>query len=647
MEKECHKDEANSWVAPLPFKVPRLPLPNNRDQALLRLASLRCTLDRKPEMKGQFIAFMEKVFESPDLNNSLFGVLIRFRKEVIAVTGDIQQMFYCFVVREDHRNYLWFLWYRDNDMSQDITEYRMRVHVFGNSPSPAVSIYGLRCAAKEGEHKHGADTRQFVERHFYVDDGLISLPSEAEAISLLKRTRASLAQSNLRLHKFASNSAAVMKAFPAEDLAQGIKDLDLHDGTIPDMQSLGLRWEIESDTFTFAVSVGDKPFTRRGVLSMVNSLFDPLGMVAPVTIQGRALLRELCTDGTKWDSSLPEGRLTEWETWRDSLQDLKNLHIPRTYSSDTLSKAKRIELCVFSDASNKAIGAVAYLRSLDDEGQINVGFVFGKAKLTPRPELTIPRLELCGAVLAVEMAELIQDEMDLELDAVKFYCDSKVVLGYISNESKRFFIYLSSTMWFTGPPFLHKPDLADHTAQESFSLIDPELDVEIRPHVSSMMTHTQESLLTCERFERFSTWRSLVRAIALLIQVGRSHKSDASRSSDKCKGWHWCRKTCSPEELAAAENIIIRSVQSQVYSEEYKALSEERTIPKTSPLWKLNPVFNDGLIRIGGRLTHAELTLQEKSPVVLPRQSHITTLLVRHHHELVKHQGRQFTEGAI
>ncbi|KAJ8349307.1 hypothetical protein SKAU_G00244370 [Synaphobranchus kaupii] len=64
MEKECHKDEANSWLAPLPFKVPRLPLPNNCDQALLRLASLRRTLDRKPEMKGQFIAFMEKVFES-------------------------------------------------------------------------------------------------------------------------------------------------------------------------------------------------------------------------------------------------------------------------------------------------------------------------------------------------------------------------------------------------------------------------------------------------------------------------------------------------------------------------------------------------------------------------------------------------------
>lgn len=68
----------------------------------------------------------------------------------------------------------------------------MKVHVFGSAPSPAVAIYGLRRAIEEGAQKYGAETVKFVKRHFYVDDGLVSLPSEAEAIDLLQRTQASL-----------------------------------------------------------------------------------------------------------------------------------------------------------------------------------------------------------------------------------------------------------------------------------------------------------------------------------------------------------------------------------------------------------------------------------------------------------------------
>lgn len=226
----------------------------------------------------------------PDLNNTLLGVLLRFRKDLIAVTADIRQMFYGFLVRHDHRDYLRFLWHKDNDLSKEVEEYRMRVHVFGNSPSPAVAIYGLRRAAQKGELKYGADTRQFVERHFYVDDGLVSLPTESTAIDLLKRTCASLAESNLKLHKIASNSITVMKAFAPEELASDIKDLGLDDDTLPTQRSLGLCWDISTDTFTFKVAVTNKPYTRRGVLSIVNSIFDPLGLAAPVTIRGRLLL---------------------------------------------------------------------------------------------------------------------------------------------------------------------------------------------------------------------------------------------------------------------------------------------------------------------------------------------------------------------
>ncbi|KAJ8353107.1 hypothetical protein SKAU_G00206740 [Synaphobranchus kaupii] len=298
MDEEVFQDEFNSWVAPLPFNL---------------LGHLCQTIENKPKN--------------------------------VAVTADIQQMFHCFIVREDHRDYLRFLWYRDNDPSKDVVEYRMRVHVFGNSPSPAVATYGLRRAAIKGEQQHGSDTRRFVEREFYVDDGLISLPTEEEAISLLKRTQASLSESNLRLHKITSNSIDVLRAFPVEDHA---KDIKVHD------------------------------LEKRSV----------------------------------------------WEAWRDSLQDLQQLHIPRAYTASSPSKAKRKEICIFSDASTKAIGAVAYLKTTDEDGQINIGFILGKARLAPQTEPTIPRLELCAAVLAVEMSELIVQEIDFKPDAMIFYCDS-------------------------------------------------------------------------------------------------------------------------------------------------------------------------------------------------------------------------------
>lgn len=144
-------------------------------------------------------------------------------------------------------------------MTKGTIDYRMKVHVFGNSPSPAVPIYGLRGAAREGAQGYREDTVEFLERHFYVDDGLYSGPTEAEAIDLLQRTQNSLAESNLWLHKFASNSQAVLDAFPPEDCAATLKDSDLSAGVAFTQCSLGLLWKIMSDTFTFSMSADMKP----------------------------------------------------------------------------------------------------------------------------------------------------------------------------------------------------------------------------------------------------------------------------------------------------------------------------------------------------------------------------------------------------
>ncbi|KAL3983862.1 FRAS1-related extracelluar matrix protein 1/2 [Sarotherodon galilaeus] len=735
MEAECCQDNSNSWVAPLPFRSPRRRLPNNRKQVLERLVSLRRSLEKRPRMKADFLEFMEKmlkkahaevappmqpgqecwylplfgvyhprkpdkirvVFDSsasyegvslndvlltgPDLNNSLLGVLMRFRKEQVAITADIEHMFHCFIVKEDHRDFLRFLWYRDNDPTSDIVDYRMRVHLFGNSPSPAVAVYGLRRAAKAAEADYGSDARRFIDRDFYVDDALKSFSTEEEGIAVLQRAQKMLAASNLRLHKIASNRSAVIRAFPPQDHSQDFNGLDLFIDDLPIQRSLGLFWNMRTDTFTFQIEIDQKPFTRRGVLSTVNSLYDPLGFLAPITVDGRRILRELTLQAEDWDAPLPKDMEIEWTRWKQSLQDLEGLQIPRPYTSLSTTGALRRELCVFADASVKAIAAVAYIRVTSKQGQTEIGFVFGKAKLAPQPGLTIPRLELCAAVLAVEIAEMIVAEMDTTFDNITYYTDSKVVLGYIHNQSRRFYVYvhnrvqrilqspcpgqwkyvpthlnpadvgsrtvasalLSSTPWLKGPAFLCDASGHPSELQETYNLVDPDIDAEVRPQVTTRLTHVAKGVVRPQRFERFSKFSTLRVAIAHLIHVARSF---ARSIQNECRGWHICCPT--EEELLKAEVCIVKSVQGECYAEELKCINSGTNIPSSSSLWRLHPIVDqDRLLRVGGRIEQSGLGMNETHPIIIPGRHHLATLLVSHYHEAVKHQGRHLTEGAI
>ncbi|PIK56556.1 hypothetical protein BSL78_06524 [Apostichopus japonicus] len=639
---------------------------------------IRVVFDSSAEFKGT--SLNKVLLSGPDLNNSLVGVLMRFRKEPTAFMADIQQMFYCFFVKEEHRDFLRFMWFEDNDMSKDVIDYRMNVHVFGNSPSPAVAIYCMRKAADEGEATYGEKAKQFVKRNFYVDDGLTSVSTAKEAIDLLTNTRKMLAESNLNLHKIASNNRDVMEAFEPVDRAKDLQDIDLTNDPLPTQRSLGILWNLKTDAFAFKVSCEDKSFTHRGILSTVNSLYDPLGLVAPVTLHGKVLVRELTSGRVDWDAPLSPDKEEEWNQWRDSLQALQQLSVPRCYTKVSLSSTRRKELCIFADASEKAIGAVAYLRATDNEGNPHVGFVMGKSKLAPRPAHTIPRLELCAAVLATEMFELINEEIEVKFDAVKFFTDSRVVLGYINNTSKRFYVYVAnrvnrirqstqsnqwhyvptehnpadlasrptlaadllSSAWFSGPKILNHMKELELFETNDFDLVEPERDAEIRPEVTTLLTKVDKLQLGSQRFQRFSSWQVLCRTIAGLIRVVLSFKKPGQGD------WKALQMFCTPVELYRARSTIIRCVQQEIYPEEMTCIMKGRPIPNDSPIIRLNPVLDkDGVLRVGGRLPLADLAHQEKHPVVIPRSNHIAVLIVRHYHQQVAHQGRHITEGAI
>ena len=239
---------------------------------------IRVVFDSSAEYQGR--SLNREWLTGPDLMNSLVGVLIRFRREDVAAMCDVEQIFHSFHVSPEHRDFLRFLWFKENDLSKPVTEFRMTVHLCGNGRSPAVATYGLRRTSDDGE-EHDPGIKEFVQRNFYVDDGLVSKPTAEEVVTLVRNTQAALASENLRLHKVVSNSVSVMEAFPTEDLTKDIRSLDLRQDNLPAQRSFGVFWDQDTDVFTYKVSIPDKPLTRRGVLSVVNSVYDPLGLAAP------------------------------------------------------------------------------------------------------------------------------------------------------------------------------------------------------------------------------------------------------------------------------------------------------------------------------------------------------------------------------
>ena len=234
-----------------------------------------------------------------------------------------------------------------------------------------------------------------------------------------------------------------MEAFPTEDLAKDIRSLDLHQDDLPAQRSFGVFWDQETDAFTYKLSIPDKPLTRRGVLSVVNSVYDHLGLAAPVLLQGRLLLQQLVSMGEKKTAKAPEELSLGWKSWKNALPDLQNILIQRCYHPRQFGPVTRAELHAFSDASQTAIGVAVYLLLFNCKEDDSVSLLFEQAKVAPISPIRILRLELCGAVLAVQAVDRITEEIDMEISDTVFYTDSKVVLGYC-NESRRFHIYVAN-----------------------------------------------------------------------------------------------------------------------------------------------------------------------------------------------------------
>ncbi|XP_021362692.1 uncharacterized protein LOC110456341 [Mizuhopecten yessoensis] len=183
-----------------------------------------------------------------------------------------------------------------------------------------------------------------------------------------------------------------MNEFPKEDLSKDLKNLVLDSDSLPQQLSLGLTWDLHSDVFQFSAPDVRKPFSKRGLLSAMNSVYDPLGFLAPFSVSGKMLLREVCSDGSSWDDELPIKLLEQWNAWNDALHQLDGYQVPRMFIKSSLSLLQNPRVYIYSDAPEKSVAAVAYLVSTDTPNDKDIGFIMGKAKVAPKNGHSIPRL---------------------------------------------------------------------------------------------------------------------------------------------------------------------------------------------------------------------------------------------------------------
>ncbi|MCG8069350.1 MAG: hypothetical protein JAY84_15975 [Candidatus Thiodiazotropha taylori] len=625
---------------------------------------LRVVFDCAAKFQG--ISLNSQLLQGPDLNNSLVGVIIRFRQEQVALAADVEAMFHQVRVLDRDCDALRFLWWPNGDTNKQPKCYCMQVHLFGATSSPSCATYALKRTADDNASSFEPEVVSTVKRNFYVDDCLKSVPTEEGAVKLALDLQALMKMGGFRLTKWLSNSRNVLRAIPESDRAPSVISLGPCDA-LPCDRALGINWDVNEDKIRFVVKIADRPLTRRGILSIVSSIFDPLGLVSPITLRAKIIVQQLCRKKLGWDDEIPQLQQTEWQAWLGTLPHLQDISVDRCFKPQGFGNIQNTQLHFFSDGSELGYGASAYVRLVDVHGNIACSLVIGKSRLAPIKQVSIPRLELSGAVVACRLYRLLSDELEIKPDQVTFWTDSMIVLGYIKNVSRRFktfvgnrlsmihdttspdqWCYIESklnpadiasrgieagdterlSIWLNGPEFIWQDTL--HWPQQTLSCDVLENDVEVKQEVVVNVTTTSfiDSFV-----DHFSDWRKLQRAAAWLTRFKVYCTHRYLRHHEVCR-----RGSLTLAEIQTAASDILVSVQESSFGNEMTRLRNRDPVAKGSHLASLNPVIVDGLIRSKGRLSSGTMG---KCPIILPSGHHVTKIIIRHHHETKGHVGIQ------
>ena len=253
------------------------------------------------------------------------------------------------------------------------------------------------------------------------------------AIKLAPKLSKLLMKGGVHLTKWLCNSLKVLATIRKSERARFVKEFDCED--MPTERSLGVRWNLPSDTFGFEVKPKVKPPIRHGMLSTVSSVCDPFGFVSTFALPAKAVLQDQCRRGLSWDEAIPEESLTCWQEWLFELPRLEEFSIDRYVKPYGLGKISTCQVHHFSDASQVVYGEVTYVRLVDEGWQVHCALLMAKSRLASLKSISIPRLELSAATVAVRLDKIIRRELELSVDEPVFWTDSASVSQILDGSS--------------------------------------------------------------------------------------------------------------------------------------------------------------------------------------------------------------------
>lgn len=725
-DMECEKHfetthtrmEDGRYVVALPFKKEIKMLGNSKKAAMSQLFQLEKRFLKQKELKDQYIKFMEEyinlghmtkcstqpidkncyyfphhavmkestttklrvVFDGsrktssgvslndnlligPRLQDDLINIVIRFRSHKIAFSADIAKMYRQILIRDQDSDFQRILWRKSP--TEPIEEYKLRTVTYGTASAPFLAVRTLLQHAKNENENHPA-VCSIIKRDFYVDDLLSGCESEEKAIEIQQEINEVLEKGGFQLRKWTSNSVQLLENIP-EDQRETHGSLDL--GFEDTVKTLGIHWHPKADYLNFNVQLqaSKKSPTKRIVLSEVSKLFDPLGLLAPVIIRAKIMLQRLWLQSLEWDEPLPREIMEMWMQFKEEIPTINNIKINRWIQSLPDS---RMELHGFADASEMAFAAVVYARIIDKDNNIYTNIIAAKTRVAPLKQISLPRLELCGAVLLTKLLAVVKKSLSVQDEMCYAWTDSEITLAWIRAQPKRWntFVanrvatiqattspaqwkHVSSThnpadcasrglqphqlqehpLWWHGPSWLQQP-----STEWPKTVASTNITLEQRKITQSFVSIQNKD---DELLHRYSSIIKLQKVTAYCYRFSTNSKLPQNQRTTG---------TLLATEMQTALNYWIKFVQSMTFGEEIKLLENKKEVQKTSKIRSLNPFIDEnGILRVGGRLQNTLLVYTRRHPAIIPQTGPFTRLIIDQAHKQTLHGGIQLTLNQI
>lgn len=629
----------------------------------------------------------ECLHKGPKFDQKILDILIRFRTHKIALTADVEKAFLMVSVQESDRDVLRFLWFDDvHSENCKMICLRFTRVVFGVSSSPFLLNATLRHHLDKYVTSH-PETVNKLSASMYVDDVVTGAKDEEEAYQLYLESKSVLKEGGFNLRKFVTNANSLQVKIdenegsahsPRDDQSSvGPTDETYTKATLApgqpvlsgEQKILGVCWNVDDDQLRFgfaniAYQARQLEPTKRNIVSIVGRFYDPLGFLSPIVIRFKILFQELCERGQDWDQPLAPDLLAKWKELIEELELCPVMSLPRCIWNGPPTEGVSCSLHGFCDASKHAYAAVVYLVLQSPVGKA-VRFIASKTRVSPLKPQTIPRLELLSALLLARLMKSVATSLgsEMQLEEPTCYTDSEVSLYWIQGVDrvwKQFVQHrvveirdlLPSACWrhcsgVDNPADLPsrgvKPaDLAKNDLwlsgprwigtvfdEESQFEMPAECSIELRARDRPMVLRVDatkdntnvEELIDCQRYSSLQKLLSITGRVLEFVHRLRM------------KPRHTVEEDTASAELnpnQRAELLWIRAAQVQ--------LLQDPHFEKLKGQFGLF-VDEEGVWRCGGRLSKAEIPYGVKHPILLPRQHHLTTLVVRRAHLRVLHNG--------